>query len=91
MCINIDTCQQRFITISVKKSLCFSPNYKCRNHRDFFHQIISIRYNVGCHTNTKDKVNSQNFQINPEYMTGILVAIYADEDISENLDESKTL
>jgi hypothetical protein len=29
--------------------------------------------------------------INPGYMTGILVAIYADEDISENLDESKTL
>jgi hypothetical protein len=39
----------------------------------------------------KDKVNIQNFQINPGYMTGILVAIYADEDISENLDESKTL
>jgi hypothetical protein len=39
-------------------------------------QTLVIRYNVGCHTNTKDKVNIQNFQINPGYMTGILVAIY---------------
>jgi hypothetical protein len=37
------------------------------------------------------KRNQQKRNENPGYMTGILVAIYADEDISENLDESKTL
>ena len=52
---------------------------------------VNSTINKNSHRSVLDsrrQVNDQNFQINPEYVTGILVAIYADEDISENLDDS---
>jgi uncharacterized membrane protein YqaE (UPF0057 family) len=51
--------------------------------------VITRYFVVGVHL--KDIFYVNVFTTIPGYMTGILVAIYADEDISENLDESKTL